>query len=246
MDEELIKTLKYLRFSGLLTNWDEYLKIARKRRYSNVRLLKYVVGEEYKLKIENARTRRLKRACIPEMLVVETYPFPKQPKLDKKRVLSLYDSFNYMTKKRNIIWLGPTGVGKSGLATGFLIQAINRGYTGRYILFPDLIKELFNSEADRSEEKVIKRYLSYDCLFIDELGYVETGPAQVGLFFTLMQKRHKKKPTLITSNLGFGEWRSFLKNDHLVAALLDRLTENSYVINMKKCRSIRPALEKNA
>src|SRR5205809_1210660 len=62
------------------------------------------------------------------------------------------------------------------------------------------------------------------------------------LFFTLLHQRHRRKPTLITSNLGFSEWRSFLKNDHLTAALIDRLTENSYVINMKNCVSIRPKL----
>jgi hypothetical protein len=79
---------------------------------------------------------------------------------------------------------------------------------------------------------------------IDEVGYVEVEPAQVGLFFTLMQKRHKTKPTLITSNLGFGEWGSFLKNNHLTAALIDRLTENSHVINMKDCKTLRPKLDK--
>ena len=57
-----------------------------------------------------------------------------------------------------------------------------------------------------------------------------------------MHKRHRRKPTLITSNLGFSEWPSFLKNDHLTAALVDRLTENSHVINMKKCVSLRPKL----
>ena len=67
-------------------------------------------------------------------------------------------------------------------------------------------------------------------------------PVQVGLFFTLMQKRHKKKPTLITSNLGFGDWGSFLKNDHLTAALIDRLTETSHVFNMKQCKGLRPTL----
>ena len=240
MDEELVKRLKYLRLRGLLDNWDQYLTLARKQRFSPVRLLNYVVEEEYKLKIENARIYRTRRACIPELLLIETYPFTKQPKLDRKKILSLYDGFEYMTKSRNIIWVGPTGVGKSGLATGFLHQAINRGYTGRYILFRDLVDELFASAADHSEQKVIKRYLSYDCLLIDELGYVEVEPAQVGLFFTLLQKRHKKKPTLITSNLGFSEWGSFLKNDHLTAALIDRLTENSFVINMKKCVSLRP------
>jgi DNA replication protein DnaC len=87
---------------------------------------------------------------------------------------------------------------------------------------------------------VLKRYFSYDCLLIDELGYVEVEPVQVGLFFTLMHRRHKKKPTLITSNLGFSDWRSFLHNGHLTAALVDRLTEESHVINMKNCDSLRP------
>ncbi len=100
--------------------------------------------------------------------------------------------------------------------------------------------------GDHSEETVIKRYLSYDCLLIDEIGYVEVEPVQVGLFFTLMQRRHKKKPTLTTSNLGFRDWGSFLKNDHLTAALVDRLTENSHVINMKKCGTLRPKLSQEA
>ena len=109
--------------------------------------------------------------------------------------------------------------------------------------FPELVAELFQSLADRSEQKLLKRYASYDCLVIDEVGYVEVEPAQVGQFFTLMQKRHKKKTTLLTSNLGFSEWGSFLHNKQLTAALISRLTEISYVINMKNCESLRPTLE---
>jgi DNA replication protein DnaC len=97
--------------------------------------------------------------------------------------------------------------------------------------------------ADHSEAKVLRKYARYDCLLIDEVGYVEVEAAQVGLFFTLMQKRHKTKTTLITSNLGFSEWGSFLKNKHLTGALLDRLTETSHVIHMKDCRSLRPKLD---
>jgi DNA replication protein DnaC len=246
MDEELIRMLKYLRLGGLLAHWDEVLALARQQRFSHVRLLRHVLEEEFKLKRDNARRLRLKRAAIPEELDLATFPFQRQPKLDRKRILSLYDGLEYMTQAQNIVWMGPTGCGKTGLATGFLLQAINRGYTGRFVSFPVLIQELFASVADHSEAHVLKHYQSYDCLLIDELGYVEVEPVQVGLFFTLMQQRHRRKPTLITTNLGFDDWHSFLKNAHLTAALIDRLTENSHVVNMKGCETLRPKLSQKS
>jgi len=245
MDKELEKMLRYLRLMALLENWDDYLNRARKGSYSHVRLLKFVIEEEYKQKMQNAHSLRLKRAKIPEQLVMETFPFDSQPRLNKKKLLSLYDSFDYITKKQNLIFIGPTGAGKTGLATAFLLQALNRGYSGKFIEFPELIELLYKSVADHSEAKLIKKFASYDCLVIDELGYVEIEPVQVGLFFTLMHKRQKKKTSLITSNLGFQQWTSFLKNEHLAAALIDRLTENSHVINMRKCVSLRPKLDQS-
>jgi DNA replication protein DnaC len=196
----------------------------------------------YTIKRENARKLRLSRTKIPEMLAMETFPFERQPKLNKKKVMALYDSFSFMPQSQNIIWLGATGCGKTGLATGFLIHAINQGYTGRYVLFADLVAELYRSVADHSEARVLKNYAALDILLIDEIGYIEVEPVQVGLFFSLMQQRHKKKPTLITSNLGFSEWRSFLKNDHLTAALIDRLTESSHIFNLKECVTLRSKL----
>ncbi len=243
MDDELIKMLKYIRLTGLLENWNRYLSVAQKGNYSHVRLLHYIIEQEYKLKTENSRKLRLKRAKIPEKYVIETYPFTRQPKLSKKKIVNLYDRFDYMENNRNIVWIGPTGTGKTGLATSFLIHAVNKGYKGRFITFPELVEQLYQSVADHTEAKVIKTFASCDCLLIDELGYVEVEPVQVGLFFTLMQKRHKKKTTLITSNLGFSQWSSFLKNDHLTAALIDRLTENSHIINMKNCVSLRSRLD---
>jgi DNA replication protein DnaC len=244
MDDQLQKILKYLRLGGLLAHWDELLAEAGRGRFSHERLLKHVLEAEYGTKSDHARILRRKRAHIPELLEIETFPFTRQPKLDRKRVMSLYDRFDYMTKQQNLVWLGPTGCGKTGLATGFLLQAIDRGYRGYFSSFPALLAELYASLADHSEEKVLRKYGRYDCLVIDEVGYVEIEPAQVGLFFTLMQKRHKTKTTLITSNLGFSEWGSFLKNNHLTAALIDRLTETSHVINMKNCQTLRAKLDK--
>ena len=240
MDEELMKKLKYIRLNALAVNWDHYLDVARRGNFSHARLLKHIIEEEYEIKQENSRKMKLSRAKIPEKFVIETFPFDKQPKLNKKKLLNLYDSFGYMLNHQNMVWIGPTGVGKTGIATAFLIHALNSGYNGRFITFPELVELIYQSIGDHSEAKIIKTLASYDCLLIDELGYVEVEPAQVAHFFTLMHKRHKKKTTLITSNLGFSQWGSFLKTPHLTAALIDRLTENSHVINMKECVSLRP------
>lgn len=245
-DTDLHEKLKYLRLKGLSEHWDEYLKLAASKDFSHDRLLRHFIEEEYRIKRESARRFRVQKARVPETLVIETFPFERQPKLNKKKIMALYDTMTYLKEAQNIIWLGGTGCGKTGLATSFLLHAINHGYSGRYVLFAELVNEFYRSVADHSEEQVLKKYLSWDCLHIDEIGYVEVEPVQVGLFFTLMQKRHKKKSTLITSNLGFGEWGGFLKNDHLTAALIDRLTENSHVINMKQCQSLRPKLQSEA
>jgi DNA replication protein DnaC len=242
MNEELQQILKFLRLWGLLANWDSLIAEARRGKFSHERLLKRVLEAEYETKSDNARTLRRKRSHIPDPLEIETYPFARQPKLNRKRIMSLYDGFDYMTKMQNVVWMGPTGCGKTGLATSFLLQAIDRGHRGYFVTFAELVAEFYAAMADHSEGKVLRKYLAFDCLLIDEVGYVEVEPAQVGMFFTLMQKRHKNKTTLLTSNLGFSEWGSFLKNNHLTAALVDRLTENSHVINMKNCKTLRPKL----
>ena len=186
MDDKLAETLQYLRLRNLSNRWDEYMTLARRKRMSVERLLKQVLEDEYAAKRDNARLLRRQRAHIPEQLEIETFPFSRQPKLDRKRIMSLYDNFDYMTKQRNIIWLGKTGCGKTGLATSFLLQALDRGYRGYFITFPELVDELFQACADRSDGKLLKRYLSYDCLVIDEIGYIEVESAQVGQFFTLL------------------------------------------------------------
>src|SRR5215471_13431740 len=102
MDEELTKTLKSLRLWGLLAHWDEYLTLAEQKDFSHVRLLRYVVAEESQIHTENARRMRLRRARIPEPWLMETFPFDRQPKLDKKKMLSLYDAFDFLPRGRTL------------------------------------------------------------------------------------------------------------------------------------------------
>lgn len=240
MDENLLKHLDYLRITGLKENWEAFVKQGEKGKMSHERFLRHIVTESYTIKRGYSREMRIRRAAIPEILLMETFPFALQPNLSRKRVMNIYDSFDYIHKKQNIILVGPTGCGKTGLATGYLHQALSRECTGYYVTFPRLISDLYKSMATHKEDRVLKTFASYDCLLIDEIGYVDVVPAQIGLFFRLMSMRHHRRTTIVTSNLGFSEWKTFLKNEQLTAALIDRLTENSNVINMKNCKSIRP------
>jgi DNA replication protein DnaC len=116
LNETLAHQLKYLRLTGLLSRWDEHLKAAAQSNLSHARFLTHVIEEEYRLKCEQALQQRLKLAKIPEKWVMDTFPFERQPKLNKKKILALYDSMDFLRDKQNIIGLGRTGCGKTGLA----------------------------------------------------------------------------------------------------------------------------------
>jgi DNA replication protein DnaC len=242
MNDDLKHKLRALHLPRLAEHWDDDLKEAARQRMSHATFLTHLIEEEYRLKGDRARQQRLRRARLPELWTLETFPFARQPKLNRKAIFALYDTMDFLAKAQNIVWLGRTGCGKTGLASSFLVGAIQRGATGRYVLFADLVAELYQSVAVHAQQQVLKKYLRWDILLVDEIGYLEVEPVQVGLFFTLMQKRHRKKSTLLTSNLGFSEWGSFLKNDHLTAALIDRLTETSHVFNLRECVTLRDKL----
>lgn len=239
MDKEIEEKLRYLKLTELLNSWDDVMAQAKTKSLSYTAFIKQILERECTSKRERARLQRLQKAKIDELCLIETYPFDRQPGISKKKILDLFDSMNYIQKKQNVIFVGPTGVGKSGLATSLLVHAINRGVSGRFISFPDLLVELYQSSADHSEKKMLRKFMAYECLVIDEMGYVEIDPHQAGLFFTLMKRRHKKTTTIVTTQLGFKDWTGFLKNAHLTSALIDRITENAQLINMGKCVSIR-------
>lgn len=240
MDETIKRQLQFLGLTSLQENWDAILAEAKKKQPSYQRFLTSIMEKEYAEKKEKARLARIKRANIPERLVMETFPFSKQGRLKKKLVMELYDSLSFIRQKQELIFIGPTGCGKTGLGTAFLIHAINQGYKGYFIDFSKLVHLFFQSKADHSEYKALKRFQSYEILLIDELGYDPLEKEQAGLFFDLMKARNGKHTTIITTQLGFEEWGTFLHNDHLTAALLDRITVNCTVFNMKQCISIRP------
>lgn len=239
MEKQIETYLKYLEWEHLRTHLDEYLKDAVDKKSSYHQLLKTIITDEYQHRFEQRRTARVKAAKIPQLLVMDTFPFDRQAQLKKKMVLELYDSMRFITENQFLLFIGPTGCGKTGLGTSYLLHAINNECRGRFIDFNELVNMLYRSVADHTEKRLIRQLASIDCLLIDEVGYTTIDKNKAGLFFDLMKQRHNKKCTIMTSQLGFEEWGTFINDKHLTAALLDRITENCTVFNMSKCISIR-------
>jgi DNA replication protein DnaC len=239
MDTTLREKTEYIGLSYLKENWKNIIKDAEKKSPSYQTFLTTILTAEYEHKHERRRISRLKQAKIPEMLTMDTFPFHHQPKLQKRKVLQVYDSLQYINESKVLLFNGPTGCGKSGLATSFLVHAINNGGNGLFTSFNELIAKLYQSCADNSQARLIKRLATISCILIDEFGYVPIDEQKAGLFFELMKSRHRKKCTIITSQLGFDDWYSVIKNGHITAAIIDRITENCAVFNMTNGVSLR-------
>jgi DNA replication protein DnaC len=114
-------------------------------------------------------------------------------------------------------------VGKTGLASGILLKALQNGYRGLFVRAQDLFDDMYASLADRSTRKLVDRLARVPLMVIDELGYLNVRPEQANVFFKLMEERYRRKATIITTNLAYEEWPTFLGNRLMTEALLGRL-----------------------
>jgi DNA replication protein DnaC len=127
---------------------------------------------------------------------------------------------------------GSTGVGKTGLASGLLLKALQNGYRGLFIKAQDLFDEMYASIADRASRRLIRRLARLDILLVDEVGYVNLRPEQVNIFFKLMEERYRRKATVLTTNLEYDQWPLLLGSKDLTEAMLSRLRHQCQTIRI--------------
>jgi DNA replication protein DnaC len=139
---------------------------------------------------------------------------------------------DFVRRAENLVFIGPPGTGKSGLACSLLRQACFDGYRARFYDAQALLDELYASLADRSTPQLLKRLGNYDVLLIDEIGYLTLRPEQVNAFFKLMELRYARKATILTTNLDYPEWYDLFRRKPLVDALLDRLRHRCITVRI--------------
>jgi DNA replication protein DnaC len=174
---------------------------------------------------------RIRRANLPERWSLETFPFARQPGVSRKQIRS-FAELEFVSRADNIVFIGPTGVGKTGLASGILLKALENGYRCQFIRAQDLFDEMYASLADRSTRQLLKRLARLDVLQIDEFGYLNLKPEQSNIFFKLMEERYHRHSTILTTNLEYEEWHNFLGNRPMVEALLSRLRHYCHTVRI--------------
>jgi len=211
---------------------DRETKAATKTGSGYTDFLGRLLREEYIAQQEKATRARIQRARIPELWSLDSFPWDLQPGVDRK-VIREHANLDFVRTGTNLVLVGATGVGKTGLATGLLLCALQGGYRGLFIKAQDLFDEMYASLADYNTRKLLDRLSRYEVLLIDELGYLNLRPEQTNIFFKLMEDRHAaKRATIVTTNLDYDDWGRFLGNQMLTGALLSRLRHRCHTLRI--------------
>ena len=231
MTDEIAQLLKSLHLARIAEILDEELAHADKASLSYQELLARLLRAQWHRAQENALAWRIERAKLPEKWTLESFPFKKQPGISQKQMRG-FAELDFVGKAENIVFIGPTGVGKTGLASSLLLKALQSGYRCRFVRAQDLFDEMYASLADRSTRKLLSYLARLDVLLIDEMGYLNLKPEQTNVFFKLMEERYCRHATIITTNLAYEEWHNFLGNKALVEALLSRLRHQCHTVSI--------------
>lgn len=231
-DAELEQLVKNLGLTRIAAVYRELVRRAQEEKWPQRRLLGELFSEEDAFRRSRALELRVRRANIPDGWSLDTFPFHRQPGVSRAQIEELGE-LDWILKAINLVFIGRTGVGKTGLASSLLLKALFDGRTGMSFKAQDMLDELHRSIADRRTRYFMNKLVRLDVLLIDEMGYLTLNTDQTNLFFKLMDARYRaKRPTLITTNLGYDEWGAMLKNPPMADALLSRLKQHCVTLEI--------------
>lgn len=186
---------------------------------------------------EQARKRRseetrLKLSRLPHRKTLDEFDFSFQPSIDT-RLMKELSTLAFAARKENVIFLGPPGVGKTHLAVGLAMKAIQSGMTVYYTELSKLIADLKKAEEQNRLERRWRVYVRPDILIVDEVGYMQLDRTSAELFFRLICTRYERGSIILTSNKFFSDWGELMSDAAIATAMLDRLLHHAHVVNIR-------------
>jgi len=220
---------KQLRLPTLGSQFARLAEQAVKEKQSHLSYLEALLEGEVEERERKAIARRIQEARFPAVKTLEEFDFQCAPHIPAALLRSLGEG-GYLARKEPIIFLGETGTGKTHLATGLAVAACRQRKRVRFTTAAEMVTELIEAQNQAELNRVRNRWLRYELIVIDELGYVMMPDAAAELLFQVIAGRAERAAVIVTTNLPFSEWTTKFPNARLCKAMLDRLTDQANII----------------
>jgi DNA replication protein DnaC len=231
MKDTLATTLKQLRLSGLLESLEVRLHEAHSHGLSHAEFLELILQDELAVRADRQLQRRVKAALFRELKTLDNFDWAFNPSIKKKQIFDLA-SCRFVREARDVLFLGPPGVGKSFLVQAIGYQATKAGFAVLYRSIFDVVRDFLHDEAVGADDKVLARYLKPDLLIIDDMGMKQLPKRSGEYLFEIIMRRYETRSTIMTSNRPLEDWGKLIGDVPSATAILDRFLHHAEVIQV--------------